>query len=157
MSSMKIFEGGYVIYGIFDSAGRCHYVGQSVNHERRASIHFSSSTSPFKGSAWTLRVLRQCTRGQADRLETQIGTAYHRRGQAEYSKVFGFSANRRLASPIIYIEGVPFAFCGYSSAKRFIGCLSTETVMRHISDGYTTIFGEKRLISTHPIEFTYEI
>jgi hypothetical protein len=81
----------YFVYGLFDKSGMCQYVGQTKNPSKRKWAHLSKR---FVGLEF--RVLRETNQRNINRLESQIGTAYQRRGEAEQSKMFNGDKIRKI-------------------------------------------------------------
>lgn len=84
-----------MIYGIFDRAGVCLYVGQSVKPRRRFADHISLR---FQKEECELRVLRKCQPDKADRVEVEVMTAFRKKGQALMNRVLRVSGRPRGAA-----------------------------------------------------------
>lgn len=72
-------EGKIVIYGIFNTRGKCLYVGQTISLSQRFSGH---KYAKFRGKKCVARVIRNCSVENANRVEVQIIRAYKSRGEA---------------------------------------------------------------------------
>ena len=77
------------IYGLFDVAGKCEYVGQTCNPQKREYQHLFEPKSQFFGSGLMFKILRGCKARNANRIERQIGKAFKKKGLAVRSKSFG--------------------------------------------------------------------
>jgi hypothetical protein len=121
-----------IIYGLFDTAGKCHYVGQTFNPSQRERIHLTNPRSKFYGMPLMLRVILVCDARQANRLERQIGKALKLKGMAARSERFnGDKAKPCQVCNLIYVKGYALPFPNKSQAARLIGC-APQTVLRNI-------------------------
>lgn len=69
------------IYGLFDTAGECHYVGCTGKPQTRALAHSKKSLG--------FCVLRTChSKRKGQRLEKQIMRAYKRMGKCELNTLY---------------------------------------------------------------------
>jgi hypothetical protein len=103
------------IYGLFDSSGKCHYIGQTFNPERREKDH------DWKYPALIMKTIRFCPTYSGARLETQIMTAYKKRGQASINIRKGHACRKR-TDKIIYCATQGVYFTSLDEAAGHFGC-----------------------------------
>ena len=114
-SRMKVW-----IYGLFDSSGLCHYVGQTNDPVSRWKTHCLDSKSKFCAEKRTLqmRLIRHCQDSASARLETQIVSAYKRRSQCCMNAILPRPVGRT-AGPLIYSRKENRFFTGHLEAAKY--------------------------------------
>lgn len=73
------------LYGLFDTQGKCRYVGATANPKKRELGHKFTLGVEHKHFA-QLRVFRWVSEEQAWNIEPQIIRAYWRRGESDWNK-----------------------------------------------------------------------
>lgn len=113
----------------------------------------------FYGKHLVFRLIRQTTFMNANRIEKQIATAYHLRGEAHISKRFRNCAGSPPRNGVeIYVEGYGVCFYGYNSVAHTFS-VSAAQVKSAIKDGGVLRmgFGKSALVSFNPIGIDFQI
>lgn len=126
------------IYGLFDSAGVCHYAGQTKYPGKRQSTHLA------KRPNLQFRVLRSTTEANVSRIEIQVIKAYQKRGQCKLNRqVYPFNARNK--TPLIYSGTANRYFSSTEEAALFFGCCG-KTVNDHLK-GVRENYNQLRLVT----------
>lgn len=111
---LRKYPSDVFLYGLFNSRGKCRYVGQTVDLAARARFHEHTTGLRF-------RVLRICRAKDSSRLESQIIKAYKARGLCQLNKRLKSPPSRSRPGTWLVWKETGMKFCSKGDAGRYFG------------------------------------
>jgi len=130
----RIYAEPFVIYGLFEaSTGRCRYIGQTRNPNKRREQHFN----PFRGKTLSIadpefRILRKVADGEnPSELENALIREHQSRGEADLNTSKSpFSFRSSSAYYTVLWQERDLLFRGFGEVGRALGC-TAQTVQNY--------------------------